>query len=164
MYCTVHLCFFQESEPFHFACMYDNKVLGLCTWAEFIPLNKSPNLSENQYKYLYCCAFFTAQLRRNMTLLITTWLLKAQSIDKQFLTKHTNTLLYFFLHYVLHCNWVLPIGLKNWKLWKQHRLDFFGASKSLDFVLGPRILEMAPFSDFQGLISIHPATFTAQGH
>ena len=30
---------------------------------------------------------------------------------------------------------------------------------------GPfRILEMAPFSDFQGLISKYPATFTAQWH
>ena len=38
-----------------------------------------------------------------------------------------------------------------------------GPSKSLDFVPGPfRILEMVPFSDFQGLISQCPATFTAQ--
>jgi len=38
-----------------------------------------------------------------------------------------------------------------------------GTSKSLDFVPGPfRILEMAPISDFQGLISNYPATFTAQ--
>ena len=40
-----------------------------------------------------------------------------------------------------------------------------GHLKSLDFVLGPfRILDMAPFSDFQGLISQCPATFTAQLH
>ena len=38
-----------------------------------------------------------------------------------------------------------------------------GTSKSQDFVPGPfRILEMAPVSDFQGLISNYPATFTAQ--
>ncbi len=40
-----------------------------------------------------------------------------------------------------------------------------GPSKSLDFVPEPfRILEMTPFSDFQGLITYCPATFTAQGH
>jgi hypothetical protein len=40
-----------------------------------------------------------------------------------------------------------------------------GTSTSLDFVPGPfRILEMAPKSDFEGLISKHPATFTAQGY
>ena len=40
-----------------------------------------------------------------------------------------------------------------------------GTSKSLDFVPGPfRILEMAPVSDFQGLFSNYPDTFTAQCH
>ena len=38
-----------------------------------------------------------------------------------------------------------------------------GLSKSLYFVPGLfRILEMAPVSDFQGLVSKYPATFKAQ--
>ena len=43
--------------------------------------------------------------------------------------------------------------------------DHLRGQKSLDFVPGPfRMLEMAPFSDFQGLISQTTATFTAQVH
>jgi len=58
------------------------------------------------------------------------------------------------------CGWMFgnkPLKITKW--------GHFKVSKWSLAQNGPfRILEMAPFSDFQGLISKHPATFTAQGH
>ena len=56
-------------------------------------------------------------------------------------------------------------SFRGFKMVPCKNVDFFGPSKSLNFVLGPfRILELAAFSDLAGLILQPHATFNAQVH